>query len=178
MRSPVSSQKQMKRIDLEKGLSAYQCAESGGVFLPIASYFQWLSRQPGRLPHLPSSDGQREELINDTKAVKICPESGQIMQRYQVGNKFAFSLDRSPSGSIWFDKGEWEKLKSRQFHDELHLIFTAQWQAKVRKDEVASIEQNLLVSKLGEEFLSEIDSIKGKLAGHPHRDLAMAYLQR
>ncbi len=122
----------MQRITLEDGLIAFQCPESEGVFLPIQSYFRWLSRQSERLPHLPVSDTSPEEVAGDVESAKICPETGLIMQRFKVGHGFSFYLDRSPSGSIWFDKGEWEALRERQFHDELHLIFTAPWQRDIR----------------------------------------------
>ena len=115
MRSPVASHMEMERITLEDGLTAYQCTESGGVFVPAECYFRWLSRQADRLPHLPKSEADVEVAVEDDDGrVKVCPESGQIMQRFKVGHGFSFYLDRSPSGSIWLDKGEWEALKGRQ----------------------------------------------------------------
>ena len=178
MRSPVASHKQMIRIALEDGLIAFRCPESGGVFLPAESYFRWLSRQPGRLPHSPKSDGDLEELIEDDDVIKICPESGQIMQRYKVGHGFSFYLDRSPSGSIWLDKGEWQALKDRQFHDELHLVFTAPWQDKVRAERSKEVERELLVAKFGSELLAKIEELRDELSEHEHRAFALAYLQR
>jgi hypothetical protein len=164
MRSPVASHKQMTRVALEDDLIAFKCPESEGVFLPAESYFRWLSRQSGRLPHLPQGD--------------ICPESGRIMQRYKVGHGFSFYLDRSPSGSIWLDKGEWQALKDRQFHDELHLIFTAPWQDKVRAEQRKEVERELLVAKFGSELLGKIDELRDELSEHEHRAFALAYLQR
>lgn len=178
MRSPVASHKQMTRIALEDDLIAFQCPESEGIFLPAESYFRWLSRQSGRLPHLPKSDGDLEELIEDDDVIKICPESGQIMQRYKVGHGFSFYLDRSPSGSIWLDKGEWQALKDRQFHEELHLIFTAPWQDKVRAEQRKEVERELLVGRFGSELLAKIEDLRDELSEHEHRAFALAYLQR
>ncbi len=141
MRSPVANRKQMNRVQLEEGLAAYQCPETEGIFLPVASYFRWLGRQPERLPQLPSSGDAAQEAPVDSGEAKICPESGQLMQRYSVGHGFAFHIDRSPSGSLWFDKGEWEALKKRQYHDDLHLIFTSPWQDKVRAERKAKAER-------------------------------------
>jgi hypothetical protein len=168
----------MERISLEDGLIAFQCPESGGVFLPTESYFRWLSRQTHRLPHLPICEGDVEEVIEDDNSVKICPESGQIMQRFKVGHGFSFFLDRSPSGSIWLDKGEWKALKDRQFHDELHLIFTAPWQDKVRADRKVEVERESLVAKFGSDLLARIEALREDLSEHEHRDFALAYLQR
>lgn len=168
----------MERILLEDEMSAYQCPETGGVFLPLESYFRWLSRQPDRLPHLPVSKGEGEEMIEDLVTVKICPESGQIMQRFKVGHGFSFFLDRSPSGSIWLDKGEWEALRARQFHDELHLIFTAPWQRKVRDEQSIDVERKLLAGRLGDELLAKIEALRDELSEHEYRTFALAYLQR
>lgn len=178
MRSPVANHKQMKRISLVENMSAYQCPESEGVFLPVESYFRWLGRQSDRLPHLPVSNEEHEEAVEDNNSVKICPETGQIMQRFMVGHGFSFYLDRSPSGSIWLDKGEWEELKQRQFHDELHLIFTAPWQSRVRHQRSQEVERGLLDERLGSELLNKLDDLKSDLAEHEHRQLAIAYLQR
>lgn len=157
---------------------AYVCPESGGVFLPAGSYFRWLSRQADRLPHLPKGEGDAEEWIEDDGRVKVCPESGQIMQRFKVGHGFPFCLDRSPSGSIWLDKGEWAALKARQYHDELHLIFTAPWQDKVRAERKVEVEREMLVEKFGNELLGRIEALREEISEHAHRDFALAYLQR
>lgn len=178
MRSPVANHKQMKRISLAENLPAYQCPESEGVFLPVESYFRWLGRQSDRLPHLPVSNDDIEEAVEDSESAKICPETGLIMQRFKVGHGFSFYLDRSPSGSIWLDRGEWEALKQRQFHDELHLIFTAPWQSKVRQQQRQQVERYILEERLGSELLSKLDDIRSELANHEYRQLAVAYFQR
>jgi len=178
MRSPVANHKQMKRVSLIENLPAYQCPESEGVFLPAESYFRWLGRQSDRLPHLPVSSEDIEEAVEDTESAKICPETGLIMQRFKVGHGFSFYLDRSPSGSIWLDKGEWEALKQRQFHDELHLIFTAPWQSKVRQRQRQEVERRILEERLGSQLLGKLDDLRSELAEHEHRQLAVAYLQR
>ncbi len=177
MHSPVKNRKQMNRIQLEEGLIAYQCPETSGVFLPVSSYVQWLSRQPARLPQLPPSESSEQECLTDSQEAKICPESGQLMQRYAIGHDFSFYVDRSPSGSLWFDKGEWEALRKRQYHDELHLIFTAPWQDKVRAKRKANAERAILLEKLGGDLLGRIDSLIGELEGHDYQSMAIAYLQ-
>jgi hypothetical protein len=178
MQSPVAPDQKMERISIEDDLTAYRCPESQGIFLPIASYFRWLSRQPERLPHLPKNTQDEAPPMEESSGIKICPESGQIMMRYKVGHGFTFSLDRSPTGSIWFDKGEWEALRSRQFHDELHLIFTAPWQDHVRTKEKQEAEHQILAMRLGEDLLSQLNELKSTLSEHPHKEMALAYLQR
>lgn len=59
------------------------------------------------------------------------------MSRFRVGHGFDFTIDRSISGSIWLDGGEWGALRERQFHDEIHLIFTASWRREIQAEERA-----------------------------------------
>lgn len=141
MISPVDSKSRMSRVELEPGLVAYRCPASGGHWLPYQNYWRWLSQQPGRLPHLPHGEeaGHQVELENSHK-VRICPETGTLMTRYKVGHGFQFSVDRSAAG-IWFDVNEWEALRGRNFHDEVHLIMTAPWQAKVRREALEQVIQ-------------------------------------
>ena len=178
MRSPIASRKQMNRVQLEDGLLAYQCPETDGIFLPVVSYFQWLGKQRERLPLLPLLEDSTEEALVDSQEVKICPESGQLMQRYRVGHGFAFHVDRSPSGSLWFDKGEWESLRKRQYHDELHLIFTSSWQRAVRNDDRKRAEAELLADRLGEDLVMKLDEIGRLIADNDYGDMALAYLHR
>lgn len=177
MQSPVAKKKPMQRITLEEGLTAHQCPETNGILLTQESYWRWLSRQPERLPHLPAASEQSPEPQDSTDA-KICPESGQLMQRYKVGHGFTFHLDRSPNGNIWFDAGEWQALRERQFHDELHLIFTAPWQHNIRQQEKLQAEQDHLREQLGTGLLTELETLSQKLSTHPARELALAYLHR
>ncbi|WP_009957904.1 hypothetical protein [Verrucomicrobium spinosum] len=154
MISPVDSKSRMNRVDLEPGLVAYRCPVSGGHWLPYQNYWRWLSQQPARLPHLPPGEDRGYQLESeDSHKVKICPETGTLMTRYKVGHGFEFSVDRSAAG-IWFDVNEWEALRSRNFHDEVHLIMTAPWQAKVRRE---ALEQ-VIHEKQAAQQVSEKDS--------------------
>lgn len=141
MISPVDSKSRMNRVELEPGLVAYRCPASGGHWLPYQNYWRWLSQQPGRLPHLPPGGDRNYKVESeDSHKVKLCPETGTLMTRYKVGHGFQFSVDRSAAG-IWFDVNEWEALRSRNFHDEVHLIMTAPWQAKVRREALEQVIQ-------------------------------------
>jgi len=179
MLSPVGNKKQMKRISLEEGLIAYECMDSGGVFLPITSYTSWLSKQPAILPKLSSGRTSRnEEADHDSMNAKICPETGCIMSRFRVGNEFSFFLDRSPSGSIWLDRSEWEKLRERQYHDELVSVFTTGWQEDIETAEKDKQQNEFYISKFGEGLFSELQEMKKTLSSHPHRSTAIAFLTK
>ena len=98
------------------------------------------------------------------------------MLRYKVGHGFPFTIDRSITGGVWFDKGEWQALQERQFHDEIHLVFTAPWQHAVRHANADAVHHSLLTERLGEDLFAELESLKGRLRDHPHREFALAFL--
>ena len=97
------------------------------------------------------------------------------MSRAQVGHGFQFTIDRSMTGGIWLDAGEWEELKQRQFHDELHLVFTAPWQKAAREMLAAQHTEERMKERFGAELYAEMQLLKEKLVGHAYRDYAMAY---
>jgi hypothetical protein len=162
---------------IEKGLVGFHCLESGGLFIPSENYWRWLHQQPERLPQLPAPSDE-EPMIHDSECAKICPESGALMQRYRIGHGFGFFIERSPTGSIWLDAGEWEALKKRQFHDEIHLVFTAPWQSEILNDEITRKETERLTARLGPELLSQLTTLRKKLKNHPERMLALSVLNQ
>lgn len=174
--SPVAARKPLQKCTIEEGLVVYSCPETSGLYITLQDYWSWLQSQPQRLEHLPSSELGSNVIEADAKA-KICPETGTIMMRCKVGNGFDFYIDRSKTGGIWLDADEWEALKSRQFHDELHLIFTKPWQRQIRDWEETQLTQKLLQEKLGTELLAELDQLKAVLASHPQKAFAVAYLE-
>lgn len=175
MRSPVESKKQMESVQLEDGLMAYRCPESGGHYIPATCYMRWLARQPARKPQLPPADDEQPVMQSDSAAY-LCPETGTVMTRYKVGHGFRFSIDRSITGGVWLDAGEWEALRKRNFHDELHFIFTDPWQRRVRQTEVSTNRRKRLEERVGKDLLDRIDGLKSELESHPNREEIVAYI--
>lgn len=174
LKSPVSG-KFMEPVVLESGLAAYRCAKSGGHYITSQAYLEWLQQQPARLPHLPEP-ALPVELSADSAEVLICPESGGLMNRCKVGHGFTFFIDRSITGGVWLDGGEWEALRQRNFHDEIHLVFTAPWQKQVRTERAQATYEMTLKSSLGTDLLARLTALRSELLDHPHKNLALAYL--
>lgn len=177
MLSPIPPHRRLEQIFLDDGLSAYRCRDSGGIYLPAESYWRWLHGQPARLPHLPPPPDTTPP-VEQSPSPRCCPETGTLMLRFKVGHGFTFSLDRSVTGGIWLDAGEWDALKSRNFHHQLHLVFTAPWQAAARREEAQKVEQDLLRSRMGADLMARLEEVKTALAEHPHRNAALAYLRQ
>lgn len=173
-KSPVSG-KLMEPVSLESGLQAFRCPQTGGHYITSGDYMQWLQQQPARLPHLPGSKESADPTPDAPRAL-ICPESGTIMTRYKVGHGFNFSIDRSITGGVWLDGGEWEALKERNFHDEIHLVFTAPWQKHVRSAQAQATYEETLANALGGGLLEKLTALRAELLDHPHRNLALSYL--
>jgi hypothetical protein len=173
LKSPVSN-KTLEPVTLERGLNAYRCPDSGGHYITSNDYLGWLQQQPARLPHLP--EGEPTVAPDSSSPAKICPESGTLMTRYKVGHGFTFSIDRSITGGIWLDSGEWEALKQRNFHDEIHLVFTAPWQKQIRTAQSQATYAETLNASLGQDLLDRLTAMRAELSDHPHRNLALSYL--
>lgn len=174
MKSPVGSKKQMDRVELQEGLVAFRCQESGGHYIPAISYMRWLSLQPARKPHLPPNEGEQQIIQTESRAY-LCPETATIMTRYKVGHGFKFSIDRSITGGVWFDAGEWEALRSRNFHDEIHFVFTDSWQRDVLRNDSLISRRERLEERIGTELFHRIEALKTEVKDHPNRDEIIAF---
>ena len=74
------------------------------------------------------------------------------------------------------DKNEWEIMKSRNLHDDVHLVFSQEWQSAIRAEEHKAAMDEILRSQLGDADLNEIRRIKTWLQAHPRSAELFAYL--
>ncbi|BCU76494.1 hypothetical protein [Luteolibacter sp. LG18] len=176
MNSPVEPHAQLVPIELESGLPAWSDSQSGGAYLKSADYWEWLAHQPGRMETLPARGGSAAVLEDADAPARICPESGSLMTRFRVGHGFSFFIDRSPTGGFWLDAGEWTALKERNFHDEIHRVFTDVWQRGVRSDAAHEALEAGFREQLGEEGYARALEFRDWLAGQPNRSRVLAWV--
>lgn len=176
MQSPLGSHQTLERVELESGLIAFRCPETGGHWIPAEHYWRWHGTQPEeeRLPDDAEPLGSPVSEFDDM--VKLCPESGTVMMRYRVGHGQAFRVDRSRTGGIWLDGGEWEALKAGNLHHAIHRIFTAPWQSAVRQEALSEAWHTQLRERLGDDLFTRLKALGRELAEHPHREAALAFL--
>jgi Zn-finger nucleic acid-binding protein len=175
MQSPYNPAVQLQPKEIEPGLSAYVCPESGGIWIPLQAYFAWREQQPAapivespEFVSLPADDSKRRALI--------CPESGRVLLRYKVGQGLNFHIDRSPAtGGVWLDKGEWEALRSKNLHTQIHLIFTASYQRQIRSADYEQSIQDSFKERIGTDF-ARVEEFKDWLMAHPRRREIFGYL--
>lgn len=98
------------------------------------------------------------------------------MTRYKVGHGFQFTIDRSITGGIWLDAGEWDALRQRNFHDELNLIFTQSWQHNILREDQQRSRRQRMEERFGTDLLNRIDALKTELQAHANGDELLAYL--
>lgn len=176
MQSPLGKHQGLERVELERGLVAFRCPETGGHWIPAENYWRWHGTQPAA--EMASDEGEAADIpVSEfDEAVKLCPESGTVMMRYRVGHGQTFRVERSRTGGIWLDGGEWEALKSGNLHRSIHRIFTAPWQNAVRHQAKEEVLQTQLRERLGDDLLTRLQALRQELAAHPHREAALAYL--
>lgn len=145
---------------------ALECNKCRGRWLGSYHYWKWRDKQGKSLPELPKAE--RADLpVADSQAAKLCPECGHILIRYPVGYEIDFQLDRCGNcGGVWFDKNEWEVLESRNLHDDVHKIFSAVWQAAVRKETHEKTMQEFYREKFGAADYQKIQEIKSWINNH------------
>lgn len=176
MQSPLDPDTPMHSVELEPGLHAFACPKSGGHWIPLTSYFTWRELHKSASNPLPAD--YKPELADDsTQRALICPESGYLLVRYRVGRGLDFSVDRSPkTGGVWLDAGEWNALKSKGLHDELHLIFTAPYQARMLSEAAGGQLQNRFRERIGADAFQRVAEFRMWLRNHPKRRDILAYL--
>lgn len=176
MNSPIGNHLPLEPVTLTEGLKAFRCTETGGHWIPAENYWQWQRTLPEQADH-----GHHETHACPTSEfediVKFCPETGTIMTRYKVGHGLDFRIERSITGGIWLDPGEWEALIAGNLHQELHLVFTTPWQNAIREESRAQAYEEMLRGRLGEGLFERLSSLRSDLADHPARAAAIAYLQ-
>lgn len=175
MKSPANPQISLVKTELEPGLTVFHCPESNGHYLPAECYWRWLAKHPERLAKFPPSGENLPP--EEAPSTRICPESGLPMLRYKVGHGFSFTIDRSPTGAIWLDAGEWNALRDHHFHDELHLIFTLPWQRRVRQEGTTQALSENLRNRIGEESLTKVSDFKAWLQAQDEQSAILAFLR-
>jgi Zn-finger nucleic acid-binding protein len=162
-------------LELEANLSSLNCGRCRGNWVPGFTYWTWLEQHGPNLPERlePTEEGRDA----DSQEMKLCPECKSLMFQYKVGRGLAFYLDQcARCKGIWFDRDEWEALKRRNLHDDVHAIFTAPWQAGASKEERVRRLDQMYADRLGADEYAEVKRFRAWLDAHPRRQEMLAFL--
>ncbi len=144
MKCPVCHTHSLNAVNLEVGLSAYQCNRCLGHWLPSESYWQWLDhrRQPQNQSNRPApiklNVGQNLLPVADNSTANFCVDCARLMTKTRVGRGLNFYIDRCGyCHGVWLDQNEWENIQRMDLHHQIHYMFSSAWQHSVRHEAYA-----------------------------------------
>lgn len=176
MNCPICKTVTLSRSESPEQLKFFECKTCKGRWLQSYQYWKWKDKQGRDLPEKSVADPVNLA-VNDSENAKLCPECGHILIRFPVGHGIEFTLDHCGNcGGIWFDKNEWEVLKNRNLHYEVHKIFSAVWQTGVRAKAHEKYIQNFYLNKFGKEDYKKIEEMKNWMESHPLKHELYAYI--
>ena len=107
----------------------------------------------------------------------LCPSGHGIMIRARVEAPTPFYLESCPlCRGVWFDRGEWQLLATRDFLDHLDDLWDPLWKKQQRAEARQKELDQALGRELGSELFAELEHVAGALADHPARAQALAWL--
>ena len=177
MKCPVCDRPGMEWQELEPNLRGLRCPTCGGHWIGAAQYWKWRDQHGASLPERTPEHTEAELPVSENAKAKLCPECQRLLRRFKVGHGTTFVVERCGNcAGVWLDHNEWEALRARNLHDDLHFIFSEAWQAAVAREQREQGREKLLAEKLGAADLKELKRIKAWLDAHPHRSELYAML--
>jgi Zn-finger nucleic acid-binding protein len=181
MKCPVCKTIALLPSSLESNLTCRHCDQCRGNWVQSFEYWKWREQHKGSLPENNPDHSAQPANSPDPHTgalrAKLCPECNGILIRYRVGHGVSFSIDQCGNcGGVWFDKDEWESLKSRNLHDDVYTIFTAPWQKQVHSQDSLHAQEEIYRKKFGEEGFEEIKRMKEWIDEHPRKQEIIAFL--
>ena len=176
MNCPICKTPTLIETEIDPKLTALRCNTCTGVWIPAMRYRNWIDQHGCNQPEVTAGSTNTMKAAGFEK-IRQCPECGALLGRYEVGHGVAFKIDHcGRCGGFWLDKGEYEALKARNLHDDLHSIFLSSWQEGLRKERTETIIDKRLSATVGETDFVELKRVKKWLSGHPKRAWLLAYL--
>jgi Zn-finger nucleic acid-binding protein len=176
MKCPVCKTAYLDSFESDDMPAKLVCDRCGGLWIKAYQYWKWLMAHGENLPEKPADDGESLPVTDSTNA-KLCPECGRFLSRKKVGHGVDFHIDRCATcGGFWFDKNEWEILKSRNLHDDVHFIFSSAWQHRIADEDRRETYDKRISIILGQHDWTRASDFKNWTAIHPKRSTIMAYL--
>ncbi len=175
MKCPACGESELRPVELDQGLPAKECGKCGGRWLGSTEYWAWIEKAGTNQPERPADGGVPQ--ISDSKHIKICPTCGHLLIRFRVGHGTGFSLDHCGTcNGVWLDRNEWETLKVRNLHDDIHRIFTAEWQGAIHAEARRTALERIYRQNFGDADFAEVQKIRAWIDAHPKRRALLAYL--
>ena len=173
MQCPLCKKHTLEQTDLAPDLTGLACRDCAGVWIARNNYDSWRARQSGDRQEAATAT---EFAVTETHKAKLCPQCGHLMLPYRVGHGLAFAIDYCGAcGGVWFERNEWEAIKAKNLHDNLHDIVSTHWQTAVRQTAVQEVIEQAYKRLLGASY-DKAAEMRAWLRGQPQKGLILAYL--
>ena len=177
MNCPVCKSRSLSVEEIEPNLKGLICKNCRGQWIHSYQYWKWHEKFSKSIPEKPY-DSDDKLPVQDSTTAKICPECRHILIHFPVGHELDFTIERCANcGGMWFDNNEWQALKQKNLHDDVHLIFSAIWQSQIRKESHRKSMEEFYREKFGPQDFRKITEIKHWLQNHSCRSELLAFLQ-
>ena len=185
MLCPKHPQESLLVSQLDEGLKGHSCPTCHGSWITPEDYQTWQTTQADLALDINNlivpidRDLEYQPSRYDTRA-GLCPNCGFYLVRGRINlQQVAFFLERCPGcKGIWCDEGEWAILNELGLSAYIPVLFTDEWQTRVRIAEAESRERKATAEKLGPEIAEKLFELAKLLEEHPNGDFGVAYLMR
>lgn len=175
MKCPSCGSATLLSATVDDGLQVLACGSCGGNWVKSFEYWRWKKDHPGDIPAEVTATALQP---TDSTNAKTCPECSAILVRYEVGRGTSVTIERCDHCcGMWFDRNEWEVLRAKGLHDEVHYVFSAPWQRELRTDKAARSHEEVVRKMLGDADYAEANRVKAWLSGHAKKSEILAYLK-
>ena len=176
MNCPSCDQVEMTVTELDQGLKASVCGRCRGHWIASDDYQSWLARHGEPLPERDDGGATTTKATEDQQA-RLCPACQVIMLKWQVGHGLAFKIDRCGScGGIWLEEDEWDALKAKNLHDEIHRVFSSAWQSDERRAQMRAKLEAVYRKRFAGDY-ERVESFREWLGDQENRAQILAYIQ-
>jgi Zn-finger nucleic acid-binding protein len=173
MKCPLCKSHTMNPVELAPDLMGSACGTCSGVWIARAKYDAWRARHPGDRPETPVASQITEP---PSRKAALCPQCGHLLLPYRVGHGLPFSIDYCGAcGGVWCDRREWDAIRAKNLHDNLHDIVSTHWQTAVRRADVQEAIEQTYKRLLGEAY-GKAAELRNWMREHPQKSLILAYL--
>lgn len=177
MKCLMCEDSKLQREEIDKNLYGFVCDDCGGIWIHAKAYWKWIKGNGHLLKEKPQSE-TADLKVTESSEIKICIDCHHFLTRRKIGHGIKFHIDRCGCcGGIWLDKNEWEVLKSRNLHDEIHFMFSTNWQNEVLHAEQTKSYEEEIERILGHDHFLKVKKFKHWLYQSSHKNVIFAYLK-
>lgn len=164
-------------VELEPGLVCAVCTGCKGSGIPMMNYRFWVQQQNAAENEVGKVSS--DTVAEDYPSIRTCYKCQHLMNKYRIDMATPNKVDYcGHCDEIWLDENEWELLKAKGIHRQLHKVVTEGWQKQQKKNYFEEREKERLTSILGERDTNYLLEVKAWASTHPEKTVIYQHLNR